>query len=295
MSGKFSYKEYSALAGILIGGNTPIEAQLVHRDLDPDILVNADDPYLDVNNDGIPDFRFHKEYLAYSNTLWECYSTILFEVQCLYPENSLIGNEVDGHKDVVYALQYGDPIHSLVELTPDDLQYVTMKWRELSCLYHEPVGLWWYPGIGHWASHREEDVYVGFKYYSGSAACSKYGWMRCVISEDMEQITIKDLAYNDACDLGLFAGTLTAWLPGVPVGHLPVHILADENSLQLLLSENLIAIQCSVFNLAGQIVLRHEITEAQTILSTIGLSSGVYLVQILVSDGRVETVPFYIP
>lgn len=278
-------REYSKLSATFVLLKSSAYSQVIYSDIDPDIIVGPDNQIIDINDDSFYDFEFHAELLFSSNTLWECYSTILFEIECLHPENSLIGYAVDGMKDVVYALAYGYPINALAGLTPDALQFVTFKWQEVSCLYGDPVGPWFYPNEGHWASHRGEDVYIGFKFYTGEGECPRFGWMRCYISKDLEQITIKDLAYNEDCGKGLFSGMMISDIQDPQTAAIFANLYIENSSLNIFLTTAYPSLYCNIYDMSGQLVLRSKITDLETSILLDNYNAGLYHVQLIAADG----------
>lgn len=284
----FSLKDYSVFSAIVISGNTFCNAQVIYTDIEPDAIVGADDQFIDLNDDGFEDFEIIKEYLFTSNTeLIKCYSSILFEVGCLNPENSLVGNQRDYVNDIVYALSYGTLINESVELTPDGWQYATFKQKEISCVYWNTIGPWIYPDIGNWFSHREEDMYIGVKFKDDSEDCFYFGWIRCVISDSLDQMAIKDYAYNAECNKGLYAGKLISGISNYNEYSIVADVYYADDKIHISVTESSGDLNCILYNLSGEVIFEQKINELNNIISTNNFLSGIYFIQ-LVSEAEAK-------
>ena len=62
--GKFSLKEYSTLAGVILTCGKLSMGQVIYTDLEPDIILDAGNLYIDLDDNLINDFNFKKNYIA---------------------------------------------------------------------------------------------------------------------------------------------------------------------------------------------------------------------------------------
>lgn len=277
MRHKYSLKDYSLFAGIILCSEYR-NSQIIYTDLEPDIIVSDLDQVIDMDNDGFDDFRFIRESLANSiATLYNCYSSIFFEVNCINTNNSLVGNSRTSLKDIVYPFSSDYLINSEVQLTGDIWQYLTYKLRDLSCLYHEPIGPWMYPDIGNWASHKEEDQFIGVKFKNIESNCFYYGWIRCQISDSLDELTIKDYAYNSICGEGIFTGTLISPI----INNDPEFtIQCVDNQLSINIPEEYLNFDCNLYSISGALVISIKLENINTILDLNLLPSGYYVINL---------------
>ncbi len=255
------------------------DGQIIYTDVDPDIVVNSFDAFLDIDNNGSSDFEIIREELGYFNTSnIICYSPILFEGHCIDASNSFIGNEIEGLKDIVYALDTGYLINSQADLTKDAWQYITVKFRELSCISYEPIEPWNYPNIGSWVNH--DEAFIGVKFRGDNFDCFHYGWIRCEVSDSLDQMTIMDYAYNSDCGEGLFAGTLTSGSNEIDSPLNNVSIVYEGNNPYVIINENLLGVTCNIFNVSGQIIKSFILEKTKTQINNNLLATGIYFLNI---------------
>lgn len=87
-----------------------------------------------------------------------------FGFTCVNTGNSIIGTEVILGNDIVSPLNYGDPINNSAQFNDDYWQYITLKDREIGCLYSNPLSPWDYANLGNWAASIDENKYIGVKF-----------------------------------------------------------------------------------------------------------------------------------
>ncbi len=274
MKRNFSLKEYSIFAEIVLCNNY-CNSQVIYTDIEPDVIVSDLDQLIDLDNDGSDDFRFIRESISNSiATLYNCYLSIIFEVGCLNTSNSLLGYSRTTSKDIVYPLSSSYLINSEAQWAGDIWQYLTFKLRDLSCLYFEPIGPWEYPNIGDWASHREEDQFIGVKFKNNENDCFYYGWIRCQISDSLDELTIKDYAYNSTCGQGVLAGTLSS-----PVKNFntEVSFIVFENQLLINVPQEY---SCNLYSITGTLLMSFKLEPGDTRKDLNSLVSGYYVIKI---------------
>ena len=277
MKSDFSLKEYSLFAGIFVCNNL-CNSQVIYTDIEPDVIVSELDQLIDLDNDGTDDFRFIKESLTNSvATLYNCYSSLIFEVGCINSSNSIVGNSIPGLKDIVYGLSSSSLINSGALFAGDIWQHLTYKVRDLSCLYHEPIGPWEYPNIGDWASHREMDQFIGVKFKNIEVNCFYYGWIRCQISDSLDELTIKDFAYNSNCGEGVLAGTLTSPITNT---NPDVSVVLFENQLSINIPQEYINSDFNLYSINGVPIMTLKLENCSTRIDLNLLINGNYIIKI---------------
>ncbi|HNF70553.1 MAG TPA: hypothetical protein PLL28_14320, partial [Chitinophagales bacterium] len=67
---KFSLKQYSGFAGVLLLMQNNTHAQAIYTDIDPDVVLqfNGDVEYIDMDNDGTNDFFIFKKSSYFTNS-----------------------------------------------------------------------------------------------------------------------------------------------------------------------------------------------------------------------------------
>ncbi len=274
--GKFSLKEYSTLASvILIGGKFSI-GQVIYTDLEPDIILDEGNFYIDLDDNSINDFNFEKIILHTSNTSdIICYSIAIFGFTCVNTGNSIIGTEVISGNDIVSPLNYSDPINNSAQFNDDYWQYITLKDREMSCLYFIPLTPWDYANLGNWASGIDEDKFIGVKFKGEDENCEYYGWVRCILSDSLDILTIKDFAYNPDCGNGLNAGMLITEADNKIIAEPNIRLGGEEIIIEI--DESQVNANCVVVNLAGQVVKEANLSSATTLINIADLPSGILI------------------
>jgi hypothetical protein len=274
--GKFSLKEYSTLAGVILTCGKLSMGQVIYTDLEPDIILDAGNLYIDLDDNLINDFNFKKIILQNSNTSdIICYSTAIFGFTCVNTGNSIIGTEVILGNDIVSPLNYGDPINNSAQFNDDYWQYITLKDREIGCLYSNPLSPWDYANLGNWAASIDEDKYIGVKFKGEDENCVYYGWVRCVLSDSLDILTIKDFAYNSNCGTGLIAGMLITETENKIIIEPHIRLVGDEIFIEI--DESQVNANCKVVNLAGQVVKSVNLSSAISIFNIADLPSGILI------------------
>ncbi len=281
-SRKFTLKDYSSLALVMLLGNKIGNAQVVYTDLDPDLELQMEfiDVNLDLDNDLNFDFKIIKESISTFNTEdIICYSNRLFEMGTLGNDNYIVGESITFGKDIVLGLNFGYLINESAQFNSDGWQYVTKKRQELSCDYPYPaIEPWVYFNLGGWFTHQDEDQYIGVKFKNDAANCYYYGWIRCVISDSLEKITIKDYAYNSNCGGGIQAGMLTSSI-NEPIVPEPI-IVVQYEMLNIAVTGSYMGSTIDITNMLGQILKKATISAAATQINLNGLAAGIYLVSV---------------
>lgn len=279
---KLNLKEYSLLAGIIITQNQTILGQIIYTDIEPDLVVEFEDSYvdLDIDNDGASDFSFKKHYFLWSNTdLIICYSFRTFEGHISNINNGFVGHDTPPTfwNEPIYALDFGYLINGSAEWNDDAYQNLAKKKQSVSCSYWTYALNDW-DLIGSMAANPGEDKYVGIRFTSNDPDCKYYGWIRLAFTNTLETLTIMDFAYNANCGEGVFAGTLTSQIENTPIQNW--NLSNNETSLIINVTESLIGSSITIYNAAGQKIKSENLNELQSIINITELPGGLYFAAI---------------
>lgn len=230
---------YSIMAGSFLFAKNDLVAEIIYTDIVPDIVLeNDDDLDLDIDLNGINDFRFFLDsgrfavwggfYSSYS------FSSILSSVQNIralcFDNNAMVTQYFTStSKGTIYFFASLDPLTSNVMINEDAFNlidagqiHIARKQRTVSATSYEPLGDWVYSNWSNpWNYNllHGEDRYAGIQFYDEND-CLHYGWIRCAVVDSSEQLVIKDFAYETFCDWGIETGVTSGG-----------HITISENNL----------------------------------------------------------------
>ncbi len=272
--------DYSIFAAAMLVGVSDSSSQVIYTDIEPDIEFDFGFKNLDLDANGATDFKVTKYSLASLNTSdIICYSTHVFGVDRITLGNSILGIDLIYTNDLITPLNYGEVIANDGQFNSDMWQFLTFKRREMTCVsFYLPDSPWFYPNIGSWHTNEGEDKYIGVKFRGDTPDCYYYGWIRCVISDSLEKMTIKDYAYNANCGDGLLAGTLTSDID--TFNHEEPIITVQNDAISTTIEENAVGAKMLITSITGQVVNHSTLTASETIISTTNFSAGIYLVSI---------------
>ena len=189
-------------------------AQIVYTDVIPDTTVSATTGFynLDLNNDGIADFKILRTY-AFSCAAGNC-SGYLDNGVKITPFNL---NEVADSVNVYpFALNSGADVknsgYNWASAASQTLEYYhTGRNRGGRFGACTPCGT--STSTGNWKG--AIDKYLGLRFTVGSNLY--YGWARLNVSSTGASFTIKDYAYNTVPDQNIIAGSITVSTLPLPV------------------------------------------------------------------------------
>lgn len=140
--------DYSLFATMLLLSVNKLDGQIIYTDVEPDIEFDFGFKNLDLDDNGVNDYKFIKESIDTSNTSdIICYSNKLFEIGTLNLNNYIAGISYTFDKDIITPLDFGLLIYDGMEFNGDAWQYQTIKVREETCVYGAPNS----PGLSqHW-------------------------------------------------------------------------------------------------------------------------------------------------
>ncbi|MBP8915254.1 MAG: T9SS type A sorting domain-containing protein [Chitinophagales bacterium] len=284
---KFHIKEYSAFAASFLLIQNDVAAEVIYGDIIPDTLIKADwESFdLDLNEDGVSDFRFLKRSLSFTDGNTASYYFINhFSAQYFGP--LIFGNLVAGNLHVVFPSYGGFTVYFPYALAPgvlidqDNLEFQTAGVQTLAYRYrgenstYFPHGGNWYPEVS--------DHYVGL-YFKDTADCYHYGWVRLDVGDLARELVIKDFAYETECDHPIVAGDTISYVEIKDENNLDAIVYSFDNTIYVKLNEHLNDAQLFFVDITGNEIYSNSL---HTISSSfvIDQPSGIYIVRIFSNE-----------
>lgn len=256
------------------------QAEAIYTDIDPDILLSLDnDVYnIDINNDGVLDFKLQKisgSFYSY----WSEHLSYAYYV-AISPWQS--GNKMAGLKSVINPsyggfTQYFPFALNSMDLINEDLTFQNNNFEILAYVINSDGGASQANG-GFWLDGFE-NKFLGVR-FKDSLDCFHFGWIRCSATPEATSLTIHDYGYETKCETGIFAGDTIGDTSTVEVSELSSFvptIYSYAGVLNISLNKQLIGANYSVFNLEGKIIQTGFLDELNNKLHN-NCSDGVYLV-----------------
>ncbi|GLB48596.1 T9SS type A sorting domain-containing protein [Neptunitalea lumnitzerae] len=254
---------YGALTAV-IGGAAEASGQIVYTDINPD-EGGADVVYfLDMNNDGAPDYGFIN-YMSSSSIYGYTFSfDLLYGIQA--SSNMIIGSSMSTGSNTIgypFVLNAGDVISS-GNTNWKDNYYQLMNFN--SCGSFSGMG-----GNANWCN--ETDKYIGVKFLIGTNY--HYGWARFDVSNAHTWL-IKDYAYNSTPGASIEAGQTSLSVQDNFVTSVNVVALHKTIALSNLPSSS----AYKLISMTGQVVNSGTTKEASYVIEASNLQTGVYIVEV---------------
>jgi hypothetical protein len=273
---KNKLKSYGALAtGVLAVGNVA-NAQIIYTDVDPDEVITGDSTsyLLDLNNDGVKDYRMVTLDVTGSS------SGVVYSAKGagVYP---LGQNEIltDG-SSYVQVLNNGDAIganQNVWSATSSAFALnVKFKTQYMGQTVTYTYGLW--NGV--------TDKFMGVKFdINGSW---HYGWVRMDVNANADSIVIKGFAYNAQPNSPLTAGE-----DGVGFAELPVNLnninVSSYGQSVIIEAESILAkeTEAVIIDAMGKEIYRGQIQDGRNEIA-LNVSAGIYYVNIRMGDAIIN-------
>lgn len=266
-----------------------VGSEVIYGDMIPDTLINIDwESFdLDVNEDGVSDFKFLKRSLSFMDATYGGDSfTNRFSAQYFGP--AIFENLVAGSLHVVfpsyggftvyfpYALAEGVLIdQNSFEFQTAGVQRLAYRFRGDNSTYY-PHGGHWYPEVF--------DHYLGL-YFKDTADCYHYGWVRLDVKDSGRELVIKDFAYETECDHPIVAGDTISYIDVAEENKLEAVIYSFGNTIYVTLNEQYNDVQLSVTDLTGKEIYSNSIYNLNSSFN-IEQPSGIYTVSIFSDEKR---------
>ena len=263
--------KYTAVAGAVVSA-AGAQAQVMYTDVDPDYSHDAPNNNgfavypLDLNADQTVDF-----VIASKDTLIGT-TALRYTVAAPYGAGNAVAGETPSGYDYALALD----MNSMVDATLNWIAATnTMAYNVNSA---NPYNENW-NGV--------TDKYLALKFDVGGNM--HYGWARLDSYAIGDSIVVKDYAYEATPDTGIMTGDMGsgASLTETEIENLVKFINKADNSVQIVVNGNLTNGIVSVTSTSGQVVSNDSITEKTYSVDMNNLSSGVYMVNVIFSEGAI--------
>lgn len=282
---KFKLSAYASLAGCFLSMIPNADSQIVYTDIDPNIIVN--DPgvniELDLDQNGTFDFSFlHSSFVFYS-AIDNSYK-LRFDLLA-QPINSLnaIAGSYDYHGTFSggswwyfpYALNFNSKIDPNISWQINSQQILALVTIDSddSFIHYTPDADWFNSAVDETIDH-----YLGVRFVDIENLIH-YGWIRCDVIDSGKTLVIKDYAYNDTPNDGIYAGTLITSTKNITSSNWSIY----SNNNQLFVNfenANYIGTSLNVFNINGALVMTRELSGEHNVINLQEFESGVYLVEV---------------
>lgn len=264
-----------------------VAAEVIYGDIIPDTLIKTDwESFdLDLNEDGVSDFRFLKRSISFTDATYGGHSfTNRFSAQYFGPV--IFGNLVAGNLHVVFPSYGGFTVYLPYALGPgvlidqDNLEFQTAGVQRLAYRFRGDNSTY-YPHGGHWYPE-VFDHYLGL-YFKDTADCYHYGWVRLDVKDSGRELVIKDFAYETECDHPIVAGDTISYVGVVEETKLDAVVYSFDNTIYVKVSELSHDLQISVADITGKEIYSNSL---HTISSSfvIDQPSGLYIVRIFSNE-----------
>ena len=268
---------YSSLAsGLAVNSIYRTQGQIVYHDIDPDIVIAGSmDTLLDLNNDGIFDYKFYR---------WAGVCDIDMGAA---PQN---GNQMavnaPFNSEVLALSQYA--------LINDSLEWASNGNRDCWSFTCVTISISQHPSYcdacGGWGQWWEQaDKYMGIILIDSTG--KHYGWIRMTDHYEISQ-TIKDYAYQLIPDSAIVAGQAFA-TPVIEQSFNPsITIQVNNHQLKIGLNPFLRGSELEIYNLLGDRV-KDFITSTNTaVIDVSDLPSELYILQVKYEGKKIWTKKF---
>lgn len=260
-------KSYSLAAGALLAASTSVNAQIHYKDIDPDETLSGpiDSVDIDINEDGVFDYRFYKYSYVSTSTVYR------YGIVRPLNGNKFLGSYYSSSIIIPKDLAAGDNISSQAgpwAATGSATGYYSMGFLAFFSSYS---GMQY--GYGNFIG--KNDKFLGLRFTINNN--THYGWIRLDIPSDASTVTLKDMAYNATPNDPILAGE-----DGVGIKS------PDEQQLKIgpNPTEGLFQINCEkayhmrITDLSGQLIMEKAINSGSHQFDLSYQPSGIYLIQL---------------
>ncbi len=276
---------YSVFANAAALAGNMLHGQIVYVDIEPDIILdaNGEEYLLDIDGDGINDFRF-----VNNSFLFPIESSLLSSTQMSFLRQDLAAgpllenNALAGLSDYIISENGGFTMYFPYQINQNNRIDSSLSWQnEASQLLVgadklqdeiDPVNLG-----GYWTGEAI-DKFLGIRFKDANNE-KHYGWVRCDVKDDGRTLVIKDYAIEMEANQAIKAGSTTA----IDDNIMRANVYYAENDVHVALSTPpLQIIYCSIFDLNGKEIFKTRIMEQYTALN-LDLEAGVYAMKLFAS------------
>jgi hypothetical protein len=266
-------QSYTALALPIIAVAKISNAQIIHLDINPNVILNQSGQsfLLDLNGDHINDFEFKvNRFTQHTYHISKWSGSILASAL----GKNFIAGKGSSSTFLPFALDSGVRIGESLQWNPGNLQY-------LIGFYINGVDATSF-SFGSWAPSAYK--FIGLRFQDKDSVYH-YGWLRAQTyrSGDSIAITLKDFAYESPGDSSIAAGDTGLAVSGLPAiadnqqikinyfNH-EVYITSQQNSIGAMIIE--------AFDIEGRRLLEYVTSQKQFHFSTATLPAGLFVVRV---------------
>lgn len=277
---------YSTFATVFLLSKS-LSAEAVYTDIDPDTMLAEDNDYylIDIDNNGVPDFKIQK----ISGTFYSYWSEHLSYAYYVFMGPWITGNKIAGIQSVISPsyggfTQYFPFALNSGQLIDEDLTFQNNNFEILAYKIRNHAGGGG-PSNGEWF-YNNGDHYLGVFFFD-SLNCKHYGWIRCEAFGGADSLLIKDYAYETKCATGINAGdtigdTTTVALAEQAFNIPTIYNYADKIIINIDLS--LSGAHYSIISLDGKVISSGNLNVLNNTFNIV--ENGNYIVTVRKGDDR---------
>ena len=276
-------KKYTALASGITVIAGAANAQVLHTDLNPDVILTGQGAFylMDLNADGTDDFTFVTADTTVTGTTSGLSYTLDVKAGVVYPGsgNSWMANSSD---TTVANVPNGSSIG------PSDFNGLGTSGSYLGMMLDISIPMISYSLTYPGGNFLGSDGFVGLKFdISGS---THYGWARVEMSSTGNTLTIKEYAYESTAGTGILAGA-----NGVGINEVSslIEIRNVNNEILILTTETLNNAEATITSISGKQISKQSINNQVEKINLNEVSSGIYFVNVR-TDAGITTKKVYV-
>lgn len=259
-----------------------VEAEAIYTEIDPDIILSEDgDAYnLDMNNDGLLDFKLQK----ISGSFYSYWSENISYAYYIAISPWQSGNKMAGLKSVISPsyggfTQYFPFALNSMHLINEDLTFQNNNFEILAYIINsddgasQALGGQWFYGL--------ENKFLGVR-FKDSLDCFHYGWIRCSITSEADSLTIHDYGYETKCETGIMAGDTIGDTSNVEISELDLiapTIYSYSGTICINIDKQLLGANFSVVSFEGKVISSGCLNELNNKFNSV-LGNGTYIVTV---------------
>ena len=273
---------YSTLAAVILGVDRSAEAQIIYTKIDPPDTLTSDNSgfyygsyLLDLNNDGISDFRF-SIFTFQQNTTHESF----FNDQ---GEAIIYATAIGSNKfDADTALNYGASICSQRKWqTQQNLASSHNHWYNTDIKYPKTFRFDFLSG----PFVNDTNKYLPLKLVVNGA--NYYGWVRLSVAPWASALIISGYAYNTIPGTCINTGDSTTSISNSPIENETSIWSVNRNVYVKLGNNSSLGSTLNIYNTLGQKVFSSTISTLQTEIELNNPPAGIYIVRL---EGKESSV-----
>ena len=270
-------KKYTALASGITVIAGAANAQVMHTDLNPDVIVTGQGAsyIMDLNADGTPDFSFYTADTTINGTTSGMSYTLDIKAGIVYPGsgNSWMANSSD---TTVANVPSGSSIGA------SDFNGLGTSGSYLGMMLDISVPLLGYSVTYPAGNFLGVDGFVGLKFDVSGA--THYGWARVEVSSGSDTIIVKEYAYEATAGSSIQAGA-----NGVGIDEISslVEVRNINNEILILTTGKLDNAEATITSISGKQIASQAINNQVEKIKLNDISSGIYFVNINSDRGSI--------